>query len=78
MKLPDMEEGSKLLIQDVTMKSAFTEPPQRYTEADLLGQMEKHNLGTPATRADIIEKLLQNESIDRQNNRLHATKKGSS
>lgn len=76
VKLPDMEEGSKLLIQDVTMKSAFTEPPQRYTEADLLGQMEKHNLGTPATRADIIEKLLQNESIDRQNNRLHATKKG--
>ncbi|PFQ87630.1 DNA topoisomerase III [Priestia megaterium] len=76
VKLPDMEEGSKLSIQDVTMKSAFTEPPQRYTEADLLGQMEKHNLGTPATRADIIEKLLQNESIDRQNNRLHATKKG--
>ncbi|GMG73717.1 MULTISPECIES: DNA topoisomerase III [Priestia] len=76
VKLPDMKEGSKLLIQNVTMKSAFTEPPQRYTEADLLGQMEKHNLGTPATRADIIEKLLQNESIDRQNNRLHATKKG--
>lgn len=76
VKLPDMKEGSKLSIQDVTMKSAFTEPPQRYTEADLLGQMEKHNLGTPATRADIIEKLLQNESIDRQNNRLHATKKG--
>ncbi|WP_209369159.1 DNA topoisomerase III [Priestia megaterium] len=76
VKLPDMKEGSKLSIQDVTMKSAFTEPPQRYTEADLLGQMEKHNLGTPATRADIIEKLLQNESIDRQNNCLHATKKG--
>ncbi|MED3878258.1 DNA topoisomerase III [Priestia megaterium] len=76
VKLPDMKEGSKLSIQDVKMKSAFTEPPQRYTEADLLGQMEKHNLGTPATRADIIEKLLQNESIDRQNNRLHATKKG--
>ncbi|TYR80717.1 DNA topoisomerase III [Priestia megaterium] len=76
LSLPDLKEGSKLRIQDVTLKSAFTEPPQRYSEADLLGQMEKHNLGTPATRADIIEKLLQNESIDRQNNRLHPTKKG--
>ncbi|UNL86645.1 DNA topoisomerase III [Priestia koreensis] len=74
--LPPVEEGQMLSVQDVQLKSAFTEPPQRYTEADLLGKMEKHNLGTPATRADIIEKLLHGESIERQNNRLFPTKKG--
>ncbi len=74
--LPSVEEGQMLSVQDVQLKSAFTEPPQRYTEADLLGKMEKHNLGTPATRADIIEKLLHGESIERQNNRLFPTKKG--
>ncbi|MEW4282232.1 DNA topoisomerase III [Priestia koreensis] len=74
--LPPVEEGQMLSVQDVQLKSAFTEPPQRYTEADLLGKMEKHNLGTPATRADIIEKLLHSESIERQNNRLFPTKKG--
>lgn len=74
--LPPVEEGQMLSVQDVQLKSAFTEPPHRYTEADLLGKMEKHNLGTPATRADIIEKLLHSESIERQNNRLFPTKKG--
>ncbi|MDT2047045.1 DNA topoisomerase III [Priestia flexa] len=74
--LPNLQEGATLSIKAVEMKHALTEPPLRHSEADLLGQMEKHNLGTPATRADIIEKLLQNESIDRQNNRLHPTPKG--
>ncbi|MBM7703669.1 DNA topoisomerase III [Metabacillus iocasae] len=74
--LENIKEGSTLHVQNVSLRNGFTEPPQRFSEADLLGQMEKHSLGTPATRADIIEKLLQNESIDRQNNRLHPTKKG--
>ena len=74
--LPNLKKGDIYQIKNITINCGFTEPPQRYNEADLLGQMEKHNLGTPATRADIIEKLLQSESIERQNNRLFATKKG--
>lgn len=74
--LPKLAEGQQLTCKGIRLDSGLTEPPQRYNEADLLGQMEKHNLGTPATRADIIEKLLQSESIDRQNNRLVPTPKG--
>jgi DNA topoisomerase-3 len=51
-------------------------PPARYTEASLLSKMEKHGLGTPATRADIIEKLLSTETIERTQNRLIPTGKG--
>ncbi|WP_036725514.1 DNA topoisomerase, partial [Paenibacillus forsythiae] len=50
--------------------------PGRYSEASLLTQMEKHGLGTPATRADMIEKLVSSDTIERQGNVLHPTGKG--
>ncbi|WP_036735514.1 DNA topoisomerase, partial [Paenibacillus zanthoxyli] len=53
-----------------------TQPSGRYSEAALLTQMEKHGLGTPATRADIIEKLVSSDTIERQGNVLHPTGKG--
>ncbi len=74
--LPELQEGMMLSSPSIELKRQLTEPPQRYTEAELLTQMEKHSLGTPATRADIIEKLLQTETIDRQANRLSPTQKG--
>ena len=66
-------------------------PPDRYTEADLLYAMEhagrlvddaelkkrlENGLGTPATRADIIEKLIQNNCIERRDKELVPTAKG--
>ncbi|WP_134701619.1 DNA topoisomerase III [Ammoniphilus sp. YIM 78166] len=74
--LPELQEGITLPSPTIDLKRQLTEPPQRYTEAELLTQMEKHSLGTPATRADIIEKLLQTETIERQANRLSPTQKG--
>lgn len=74
--LPLLKENQELTVQNIDLKTGLTEPPQRFSEADLLAQMEKHNLGTPATRADIIEKLLSAESIERTNHRLYPTKKG--
>ncbi|MBD0383648.1 DNA topoisomerase III [Paenibacillus sedimenti] len=80
------EEASQLLppakaMDAVTVKngrqlSRQTKPPARYTEASLLSQMEKHNLGTPATRADIIEKLVSSDTIERQGSLLIPTGKG--
>jgi DNA topoisomerase-3 len=74
--LPNLQKGDRLRVKQSQLKSLFTQPPARHTEAHLLTQMEKHNLGTPATRADIIEKLLKSDTIERQGNRLHPTKKG--
>lgn len=74
--LPNLQKGDRLQVKQSQLKSSFTQPPARQTEANLLTQMEKHNLGTPATRADIIEKLLKSDTIERQGNRLHPTKKG--
>ena len=69
-----------------------TQPPRRFTEASLLGAMETagkdiddaelreamkdSGIGTPATRASIIERLLQVGYIERDGRALHATEKG--
>ncbi|WP_332237348.1 DNA topoisomerase III [Sporolactobacillus sp. KGMB 08714] len=72
-----LREGQALPIGKVSLQQKMTEPPARLSEADLLTKMEKYGLGTPATRADIIEKLLQSEAIERNaGGRLHPTPKG--
>ncbi|MFB9279510.1 DNA topoisomerase 3 [Cohnella cellulosilytica] len=74
--LPELREGETLEVKLCRIQTGRTSPPKRYTEAALLTQMEKHGLGTPATRADIIEKLVSSDTIDRQGNSLHPTGKG--
>ncbi|MBA4536725.1 DNA topoisomerase III [Bacillus aquiflavi] len=74
--LNNFTKGNTFLIKEVSQEKKLTEPPLRYTEADLLSQMEKFGLGTPATRADIIERLLSTEAVERQNGRLYPTTKG--
>lgn len=59
-----------------TVKEALTTPPKPLSEGALLAQMERYSLGTPATRAEIIEKLVKSELMERTNNSLRVTKKG--
>lgn len=75
-QLPKLEQNQQITVQAVHLLERHTKPPSRYTEATLLSQMEKHQLGTPATRADIIEKLLSTDTIDRQGPHLVPTGKG--
>lgn len=74
--LPELKEGDSVTVKRCRIQSGRTMPPKRYSEAALLTQMEKHGLGTPATRADIIEKLVSSDTIERQGNLLHPTGKG--
>ncbi|MFF2019645.1 DNA topoisomerase III [Paenibacillus sp. NPDC058177] len=76
IKLPELREGETVTVRRCMVKAGRTQPPKRHTEASLLTQMEKHGLGTPATRADIIEKLVSSDTIERQGNSLHPTGKG--
>jgi DNA topoisomerase-3 len=74
--LKNISKGQSFTVQSTEAAAKLTEPPLRYSEADILTQMEKYSLGTPATRAEIIERLLETEAVERQNGRLHPTKKG--
>lgn len=74
--LQKLAKGQSFTVKQAVINQKFTEPPQRYSEADVLGQMEKFGLGTPATRAEIIERLVETEVVERQNGRFLPTKKG--
>ena len=80
--LPALKEGQKLTLKNIHMTSGRTSPPARYTEGTLLTAMEHpiknspYGIGTVATRADIIEKLLGTFLMEKRGNALHITSKG--
>ncbi len=56
-RIPDLEKGARVKVIKVRADEKETEPPRRYTQSSLLREMERLNLGTKSTRADIIQKL---------------------
>lgn len=75
-KLGHITKGQSFSLGQVQAEKKLTEPPARFSESDILGQMEKYGLGTPATRAEIIERIIETEVVERKNGRLHPTPKG--
>jgi DNA topoisomerase-3 len=90
--LPEIEVGGEWPVRKVAVKEGETKPPPRYTEAALLGAMEtagrfvedeelrqamkESGLGTPATRATTIERLLTVGYLAREGKALVPTEKG--
>jgi DNA topoisomerase-3 len=90
--LQKLQRGMSKPVKSVRTKPGKTQPPPRYTEATLLSAMEspgkfiedeelrasikQGGLGTPATRAEIIEKLLYNFYVERRGKELLPTSKG--
>ena len=76
--LPDVQEQSKCGISGAELKEGQTTPPKHYTEDTLLRSMEtasadsmpegveRQGIGTPATRAATIEKLVQKGFLERK------------
>jgi DNA topoisomerase III len=75
-KLGQISKGQSFSLGQLHAEKKLTEPPARFSESDILGQMEKYGLGTPATRAEIIERIIETEVVERKNGRLHPTPKG--
>ena len=85
--LPEMAEGQSFRVTS-TVSEHFTSPPKAYTEDTLLSAMERagaedmpedaerKGLGTPATRAAILEKLVQMGFVQRKGKQLVPTKDG--
>ena len=87
--LVPVAEGESVKISEITVDSKATRPPARYTEATLLSAMEhagkrvddeelaeamiEKGLGTPATRASIIEELIRHKYMVREQRELIPT-----
>ena len=88
--LPDVSVGDVLSVENKEVKEKFTQPPKHFTEDTLLKSMEiagnealekgveveRKGLGTPATRAGIIENLIYKGFVERDKKNLIATHKG--
>jgi DNA topoisomerase-1 len=58
-ELPKVTKGEPLTLKDIANKEKQTEPPPRYTEAGLVKELEKREIGRPSTYATIIFTLLK-------------------
>ena len=91
-QLPQLKTGDTATVQKTTVKKESTKPPAPHTDASLLAamehagkeledeelreQMKGSGLGTPATRAAIIERLIQVGYAARKGRTINATEKG--
>ncbi|MGN1250331.1 MAG: DNA topoisomerase 3, partial [Candidatus Spyradocola sp.] len=90
--LPQLSQGQPVRVKSAKTLSKKTQPPKPYTENTLLGAMEnagrfvqdeelrrqlkERGLGTPATRAAIIERLISVHYVTRKGSALIPTEKG--
>lgn len=69
--MPKFEKGEDVKAEDIYTKELETKPPRRFTKATLIALLEKKELGTKATRSEIIETLFKREYI--KNSIIEAT-----
>ena len=90
--LPDLRTASRVQAHNVESERKLTKAPARFTDASIIAAMEtagklvddeelaealkERGLGTPATRAEIIEKLIRTGVVERKGRSLVATKRG--
>ena len=79
--LPELHEGQLLIQKEISMREGKTTPPKHFTEDTLLSAMEvagaknmpedaeRKGLGTPATRAGVLEKLVSTGFVERRKNK---------
>ena len=87
-KLPELSEGQTFDGVQTKISEHYTNPPKHFTEDSLLSAMERagsedmgddverKGLGTPATRADIIEKLVKDGFVKREKKQMIPTEDG--
>ena len=91
-ELPDISEGDTVRITGMRVRTDQTKPPAPHTEASLLSAMEhagnidddelaeaeetEFGIGTPATRAEIIEELIDDGMVDKNGRALRPTDYG--
>lgn len=90
IELPDVKVGDVFEVENKEIKEKFTQPQKHFTEDTLLkamevagndalekgAEVERKGLGTPATRAGIIENLIFKGFVERDKKNLIATHKG--
>jgi DNA topoisomerase-1 len=75
-QLPPMTEGDVHKKQTVNADQKFTQPPPRYTEANLIRFLEEQGIGRPSTYASIVGTIEGRQYVDREKSRFKPTPMG--
>ncbi len=74
--LSKLTEGQTLTLKGFSPEQHFTQPPQHYTEATLVREMEERGLGRPSTYAPTITNILQKHYITKEGRNIFTTELG--
>jgi DNA topoisomerase-1 len=75
-ELPELHNGDSVENLGTTMEEKFTQPPARYNQSSLLAKMEQEQIGTKATRADIIATLFKRNYVSAMRGGIEVTDLG--
>ena len=74
--LPEISQGEKLKLKEISPDQHFTQPPARFTEASLIKELEENGVGRPSTYASIISTITGKEYVVRRQKQLVPTELG--
>lgn len=74
--LPEVSKDDTLKLLDINTEAKQTTPPNRFTEAGLVKELEKRGIGRPSTYASIIKTLEDREYVVKENKALKPTDTG--
>lgn len=75
-EVPKLEKGDTLTCKEVAIEAKQTQPPNRYTEAGLIKELEKRGIGRPSTYASIMNTIVQRGYVEKEGRTLIPTDTG--
>ena len=75
-KIPNFHTGEHFTPSRLEMLDGRTEPPSALSESDLIALMESHGIGTDATIAEHIKKVLERQYVEKRSSLFHPTTVG--
>ncbi len=76
IQIPKLSEGEILELLNIDSQGKQTEPPGRYTEAGLVKELEKREIGRPSTYASVIKTINDRGYVKKEGKTLHPTDTG--
>lgn len=76
VELPEVKKGENLKLIELYSEEKFTEPPNRYTEAGLVKELEARGIGRPSTYASIMKTLEDRHYVNKEGRTLFPTDTG--
>jgi len=76
VEVPKIEKGDTLQLKEIEIEAKQTQPPNRYSEAGLIKELEKRGIGRPSTYASIMRTIVDRGYVEKEGRTLLPTDTG--